>query len=78
MPGVSDVTKWPYEVVGAAYGVLGIAFMLVAHARARRSSGRSTAGSFAPLDERLAARRCSLSAPCSALATTSRSSLFGD
>ena len=53
VPGVSGVTKWPYEVVGAAYGLLGVAFMLVAHVRVRTVERAVDAGSFARLDERL-------------------------
>jgi putative membrane protein len=53
VPGVSSVTKWPYEVVGAAYGLLGVAFMLVAHVRVRSVERAVDAGSFARLDERL-------------------------
>ena len=54
VPGVSGVTKWPYEAVGAAYGLLGVAFMLVAHMRVRsvcRSGGFRIGGPsfFAPL-----------------------------
>ena len=36
VPGVSDVTKWPYQVVGAGYGLLGIGFIAVGHLRIRR------------------------------------------
>ena len=53
VPGVSGVTKWPYEVVGAAYGLLGVAFMLVAHVRVKSVERAVDAGSFARLDERL-------------------------
>jgi putative membrane protein len=55
VPGVSGVTKWPYEVVGAAYGLLGVAFMVVAHVRVRSVERAVDAGSFARLDERLGA-----------------------
>lgn len=53
VPGVSDVTTWPYEVVGAAYGIVGIAFMLVAHVRVRMVERAVDRGGFARLDERL-------------------------
>ena len=54
VPGVSDVTRWPYQVVGAAYGVLGLGFMLVAHIRVRMVERAVDRGDFARLDERLA------------------------
>jgi len=53
VPGVSSVTKWPYEVVGAAYGLLGVAFMLVAHLRVRSVERAVDAGTFSHLDDRL-------------------------
>jgi putative membrane protein len=53
VPGVSDVTDWPYQVVGAAYGVVGIGFMLVAHARVRMVERAVDRGEFARLDERI-------------------------
>ena len=54
VPGVSDVTSWPYQVVGAAYGLLGLGFMLVAHVRVRMVERAVDRGDFARLDERLA------------------------
>jgi putative membrane protein len=54
VPGVSDVTSWPYQVVGAAYGLLGLGFMLVAHIRVRMVERAVDRGDFARLDERLA------------------------
>jgi putative membrane protein len=53
VPGVTGVTKWPYEVVGAGYGVVGVAFMVVAHVRMRSVERAVDAGSFARLDWRL-------------------------
>ncbi len=53
VPGLSNVTAWPYQVVGAAYGILGIGFMVVAHLRVRAVERAVDAGSFARLDERL-------------------------
>ena len=55
VPGVSDVTSWPYQVVGAAYGVVGVGFMLVAHVRVRMVERAVDRGDFARLDERLSA-----------------------
>ena len=54
VPGVSDVTDWPYQVVGAAYGIVGIGFILVAHVRVRMVERAVDRGDFARLDDRLA------------------------
>jgi putative membrane protein len=54
VPGVSDVTAWPYQVVGAAYGIVGIGFILVAHVRVRMVERAVDRGDFARLDDRLA------------------------
>jgi putative membrane protein len=53
VPGVSDVTAWPYQLVGAAYGVVGVAFMVVAHVRVRMVERAVDRGDFARLDERI-------------------------
>jgi inner membrane protein YidH len=53
VPGVTGVTKWPYEAVGAAYGLVGIAFMVIAHIRIRSVERAVDAGGFANLDWRL-------------------------
>jgi putative membrane protein len=53
VPGVSDVTSWPYQVVGAAYGAVGVGFMLVAHWRVRMVERAVDRGDFARLDERI-------------------------
>jgi putative membrane protein len=52
-PDVSNVTRWPYEVVGAGFGVLGIAFIWFAYARARAVEEALDRGSFAPMGHRL-------------------------
>jgi putative membrane protein len=52
VPGVADVTKWPYELVGAGYGLLGIAFMVLAHLRVREVEAAVDRGGFARLDTR--------------------------
>ena len=53
VPGVSNVTEWPYQLVGAGYGLLGLAFMLVAHVRVRMVERAVDRGEFARMDERL-------------------------
>ena len=52
VPAVTDVTKWPYELVGAGYGVLGVAFIVLAHVRVRAVEAAVERGEFARLDER--------------------------
>jgi putative membrane protein len=55
VPGVTNVTKWPYELVGAGYGVLGVGFMILAHVRVRAVDAAVDRGEFARLDSRWAA-----------------------
>jgi putative membrane protein len=52
-PDVSNVTRWPYEVVGAGFGVLGIGFFWFGYARARAVEAALDRGSFAPVGLRL-------------------------
>lgn len=52
VPGITDVTKWPYELVGAGYGVLGVGFMVLAHVRMRVVEAAVDRGEFARLDAR--------------------------
>lgn len=49
-PGVSKVTEWPYQVVGACYGVLGVGFMVYGHVRLRAVESAVDRGEFAQLD----------------------------
>lgn len=53
VPGVSDVTRWPYQLVGAGYGLLGLAFMVVGHIRVRTVERAVDRGEYARMDERL-------------------------
>jgi putative membrane protein len=55
VPGVTNVTKWPYELVGAGYGVLGVGFMILAHVRVRAVEAAVDRGEFERLDSRWAA-----------------------
>jgi putative membrane protein len=52
-PDVSDVTKWPYEIVGAGFGVLSFVFLWVGYRRARAVEDALDRGEFAPLGTRL-------------------------
>src|SRR5581483_10785272 len=53
VPGVAHVTKWPYELVGTGFGVLGIAFILAGFFRVRGVERALARGEFPRLDERL-------------------------
>jgi putative membrane protein len=53
VPGLSHVTKWPYEAVGAGYGLLGIAFMITGHLRGRKVEEALRRGEFPQIDDRL-------------------------
>ena len=52
-PEVSDVTPWPYEIVGAGFGVLGLLFIWIGYSRTRAVEQALDQGSFAPLGPRL-------------------------
>ena len=53
VPGVAHVTKWPYEVVGAGYGVLGLAFIVAGHFRLRGVEQALRRGDFVHPHDRL-------------------------
>jgi putative membrane protein len=53
VPELSGGTKWPYEVVGAGFGTLGLAFIWLGFARARAVEDALDRGTFAPLGVRL-------------------------
>jgi putative membrane protein len=52
-PEVSNLTRWPYEIVGAGFGLLGIAFIWLGYARTRAVEEALDGGSFAPVGTRL-------------------------
>jgi putative membrane protein len=54
VPATADVRRWPYELVGSGFGVLGIVFVVAAYRRARRVEAALDRGDFARLDERFA------------------------
>jgi putative membrane protein len=54
VPGVTDhATRWPYALVGAGFGVLGIAFLVLGYRRAGQVEDALNRGTFAELDSRL-------------------------
>jgi putative membrane protein len=54
VPGVSDVTAWPYQVVGAGFSLLGIAFIWMGHTRVRAVEKALARGEFAHLSDAVA------------------------
>jgi putative membrane protein len=54
IPEISGGTRWPSVVVGAGFGALGVAFVLLAFDRQRRVERALAEGDYAPLGERLA------------------------
>jgi inner membrane protein YidH len=52
-PDISDGAAWPYELVGACFGIVGLAFILIGHRRAREVESALNEGRFAPLDSQL-------------------------
>jgi putative membrane protein len=53
VPGVTKVTSWPYQTVGAAYGVLGVICMIIGHMRIRSVEKAIDRGEYARLDTRI-------------------------
>jgi putative membrane protein len=53
VPGVAHVTKWPYEVLGGCYGLLGIGFIVVGHLRLRSVEAAVRRGEFVSHESRL-------------------------
>lgn len=52
-PDIANAKSWPYEVVGACFGVVGLAFILVGYRRAKTVETALNEGRFAPLDATL-------------------------
>jgi putative membrane protein len=49
VPAHTDVSHWPYELVGAGFGVLGVAFVWLGYARMRAVEKALDRGGFAPV-----------------------------
>ena len=48
-PDVANVSRWPYEVVGAGFAVLGLVFLALGYARTRAVERALDRGEFAPI-----------------------------
>jgi putative membrane protein len=53
VPEVSHVERWPYELAGAGFGILGLAFIAIGYARTRAVERALDRGEFAPVGLRL-------------------------
>ena len=49
VPEVANTTRWPYELLGVGYGLLGVAFIVAAWLRTREIEQALDRGDFAPL-----------------------------
>jgi inner membrane protein YidH len=54
VPGVTDVTRWPFELVGAGFAVLAMLLVVYGARRYVQVEQALTAGRFAPFDARTA------------------------
>ena len=55
VPALTDATRWPYEVVGAGFALLAVAFIGYGFVRERRVSRALDRGEFERPDDRLVA-----------------------
>ena len=52
-PDIANAKNWPYEVVGACFGIVGLVFILAGYRRATTIEPALKEGRFAPLDATL-------------------------
>jgi putative membrane protein len=52
LPELTKGTKWPYEVLGVAFGLVGVAFVLQGYLRQRRIEDALARGDYVPFDRR--------------------------
>ena len=52
VPELSGGTAWPYELIGTAFGVVGIALVVYAYVRQKRVEDAIARGGYAPFDPR--------------------------
>lgn len=53
VPSLDHAPRWPYEAIGAGYGLLGVIVLLYAVARRRRLEGALTRGEYVPASDRV-------------------------
>ena len=54
LPELSKGTAWPYEVIGIAFAVVGVAFIVQGYLRQRRIDDALDQGRYAPLEGKAA------------------------
>ncbi len=54
VPELSGGAEWPFQVVGAGFGVIGVAFIVYGLVRHRLVEEALQRGQYAPLDDRVA------------------------
>ena len=52
LPDLAKGTKWPFEAIGVAFAVVGLAFIVYGYERQRRIEEALARGEYAPLDSR--------------------------
>jgi putative membrane protein len=52
LPELTKGTKWPYEVLGVAFGLVGVAFVLQGYLRQARIEEALARGDYVPFDRR--------------------------
>jgi inner membrane protein YidH len=51
VPELTDATRWPYELVGVGYGILGLGFVAFGYVRSRQVQRALDRGLYEPLSE---------------------------
>lgn len=54
VPELSKGAKWPFETIGVAFAVVGVAFIVQGYRRQKRVEQALARGEYAPLEERAA------------------------
>ena len=54
VPELSTGAAWPFETLGVAFGVVGLAFIAYGYVRQRQVDAALARGDYAPLDDRAA------------------------
>jgi putative membrane protein len=58
VPELSGGAAWPFQLFGAAFGLLGVAFVVLGYARGRAVERALARGAYAPLSDRTALAFC--------------------
>jgi putative membrane protein len=52
LPELANGTKWPYEVIGVAFGIVGVAFVVQGYRRQRAVDAALERGEWSPFETR--------------------------